>query len=289
MTAIRCRVVFLDICKAFDSINHEILLRKLKDQFGIHSTELKWFESYLTNRKQVCSVNGQTSSSKEIVCEIPQGSILGPLLFLLCINDMTDCLEKTTEYLYSDDTEISSSSDNFDTLIKNLNYDLNNIRKWLSKNKLKHHPTKSKVMFIGSSSNLNKKVKDNCVLLNNAPISRADTFTCLGVDLDEKLSCRNTLKNICGKVSAGIVAMRRIKLFVPPVTLQTIYKTLVQPYFDYCLPLWIIAEKYSKINYKNFKIVQLGLSPEPATMLDLLMCSTPLAGRHLMQDDREIN
>ena len=69
-------VVFLDICKAFDSINHEILLRKLKDQFGIHSTELKWFESCLTNRKQVCSVNGQTSSSKKIVCGIPQGSIL---------------------------------------------------------------------------------------------------------------------------------------------------------------------------------------------------------------------
>ena len=82
----------------FDSINHEILLRKLKDQFGIHSTELKWFESYLTNRKQVCSVNGQTSSSKKIVCGIPQGSILGPLLFLLYINDMTDCREKTTLY-----------------------------------------------------------------------------------------------------------------------------------------------------------------------------------------------
>ena len=125
-------VVFLAIYKAFDSINHEILLRKLKDQFGIHSTELKWFESYLTSRKQVCSVNGQTSSSKKIVCGIPQGSILDPLLFLLYINDMTDCLEKTSPYHYADDTEISSSSDDFDTLIENLNYDLNNIRKWLS-------------------------------------------------------------------------------------------------------------------------------------------------------------
>ena len=159
-------------------------MRKLKDQFGIHSTELKWFESYLTNREQVCSVNGQTSPTKKIVCGI-QGSILCPLLFLLYINDMTDFLEKTTPYLYADDTEISSSSDNFDTLIEILNYDLNNIRKWLSKNKLKHHPTKSKVMFVGSSRNLNKKVKDNCVLLNNAPIPRADTFTCLGVDLGE--------------------------------------------------------------------------------------------------------
>ena len=72
---------------------------------------------------------------------------------------MTDCLEKTTPYLYADDTEISSSSDNFDTLIENLNYDLNKIRKWLSKNRFKHHPTKSKVMFIGSSRNLIRKLK----------------------------------------------------------------------------------------------------------------------------------
>ena len=136
-------VVFLDICEAFDSINHEILLRKLKDQFGIHGSELKWFESNLTNRKQVCSINGQTSSPKKIMCGIPQGSKLGSLLFLLFINDMTDCLEKTT--LNADDTEISSSSDNFDTLIENLNYDLNNIRKRHSKNKLKHHLTKGYV------------------------------------------------------------------------------------------------------------------------------------------------
>ena len=287
-------VVFLDICKAFDSINHEILLRKLKDQFGIHSTELKWFESYLTNRKQVCSVNGQTSSSKKIVCGILQGSILGPLLFLLYINDMTDCLEKTTPYLYADDTEISSSSYNFDTLIENLNYDLNNIRKWLSKNKLKHHPPKSKVMFIGSSRNLNKKVRDNCVLLNNVLIPRAETFTCLGVDLDEKLSWEKHIEKICGKVSAGIGAMRRIKPFVPPVTPTChTYKLFTKHWYSRILIIvrlcGIIAAKYSKINCKNFKIVQLGLSLEPATMLDLLMCSTPLGGRHSMQDDHEIN
>ena len=79
------------------------------------------------------------------------------------------------------------------------------------------------------------------------------------------------------------------KALCPTCHLQTIYKTLVQPYFDFVCLCGIIAAKYSKINYKNFKIVQLGLSLEPATMLDLLMCSTPLGGRHLMQDDREIN
>jgi hypothetical protein len=94
-----------------------------------------------------------------------QGSILGPLLFLLYVNDMPDHLKKTTLYLYADDTQISSSSYDFETLAQNLNDDLNNIQRWLLKDKLQHHPTKTKVMFIASSYNLINKI-------GNTPISR---------------------------------------------------------------------------------------------------------------------
>ena len=89
---------------------------------------------------QVCYVNGHTSAPKIIVNGIPQGSILGPLLFLLYINDLPDNLEKSVPFLYADDTQISSFSDNFDTLlVENLNGDLHNIHNWLSDNKLQHH------------------------------------------------------------------------------------------------------------------------------------------------------
>ena len=98
--------VFVDIRKAFDSINHGILLHKMKEQFGISNIESKLFESYLSDREQVTFVNGVMSSSKRIVCGVPQGSILGPLLFLLYINDLPDCLENSTPCLYADDTQI---------------------------------------------------------------------------------------------------------------------------------------------------------------------------------------
>ena len=102
-------VVFLDIRKAFDSINHSILLKKMNEQFGIHGTELKWFESYVTNKQHVYFVNGHTSSPRQITCGVPQGSILGPLLFLLYINDMPKCMKSTTPCLYADDTDIFCS------------------------------------------------------------------------------------------------------------------------------------------------------------------------------------
>ncbi len=106
-------LISVDIRKAFDSIDHKILLRKMQDQFGVQDFELKWFQSYLTKRSQVCVVDGHTSLAKEIVCGVPQGSNLGPLMFLLYINDLPECLKNTTPGMYADDTQIYASSASF--------------------------------------------------------------------------------------------------------------------------------------------------------------------------------
>ena len=105
---------------------------------------------------QVCCVNGQTSAPKTIVNGIPQGSIIGPLLFLLYINDLPDYLKNSTSFLYADNTQISLFSDNYDSLTENPNCEWDNIHKWLSDNKLQHHFKKCRVMFIGSSHHLSK-------------------------------------------------------------------------------------------------------------------------------------
>ena len=110
--------------KAFDSINHEILLNKMPYFFEVKGNQLKWFQSYLNNRAQQCLVNGQLSNPKTITCGVPQGSILGPLLFLLYINDMPDSLSHSTPSLYPDDTEICASSYDYDDLVDKINIDL---------------------------------------------------------------------------------------------------------------------------------------------------------------------
>ena len=129
-------VVFLDVRKAFDSINHEILIDKMRNLFGIIGIQLKWFESYLNNRVQQYMINGKLSSQKTITCGVPQGSILGPLLFLLYVNDMPESLNYSTPSLYADDTEIYTSSNDCGDLVHKINDDLENIRKWMIKNKL---------------------------------------------------------------------------------------------------------------------------------------------------------
>ena len=102
-------VVFIDLKKAFDTIDHLILLRKLR-LYGFDEGSLRWFESYLSNRSQRCSVNGHLSKTCQITCGVPQGSILGPLLFLLYINDLPNCLCKARPRMYADDTSISLAS-----------------------------------------------------------------------------------------------------------------------------------------------------------------------------------
>jgi hypothetical protein len=171
------------------------------------------------NREQVFTINGHTSSPKKIICGIPQGLILGPLLLLLYINDLPDKLNKTAPCLYADDTQIFSSSNDYE-LIDKLNSDLKQISEWLASNKPQHHPTKTKYIIIGSSYNLPNKVHDYPVFLNKKPLCRTGSFECLGVLLDENIKWDKQIEKILKKVGSGIAMLQRAKNFIPVSSLQ---------------------------------------------------------------------
>ena len=119
--------IFIDLKKAFDTVDHDILLQKI-EKYGVIDLEHIWFSSYLKNRQQLCRVNGVASNMGEINCGVPQGSCLGLILFLICINDLPLSIKNNKVTMYADDTSISYSSKNIDELNETLNSDLDSLK-----------------------------------------------------------------------------------------------------------------------------------------------------------------
>ena len=140
--------LFLDLKKAFDTVDLSILMKKLR-AYGIRGSACDWFESYLEERKQYCAATGHRSNIKNITCGIPQGSCLGPLLFIIYLNDFEKCLEFSQASLYADDTQITIASDDVEKLVLDTQHELVNLFEWMRINKLSPNPAKTEYMTIG--------------------------------------------------------------------------------------------------------------------------------------------
>ena len=147
--------LLIGLKKAFDTVDHKIFLAKL-DFYGLEGKELNWFKSYLENRRQYCKVNGKVSKTEVVNCGVPQGSCLGPLLFLVYINDLPNCLEKSNVSMYADDTCLYHSFDSFDAMNQAINADVIALKDWLEGNKLSLKVAKTEAMTIGSNKKLRK-------------------------------------------------------------------------------------------------------------------------------------
>ena len=146
--------VFLDLSKAFDTVNHNILLHKL-EFYGIRGIALQWLKNKLTGRKQYILYNNTQSSKQYITCGVPQGSVLGPLLFLIYINDIPNCLKHSKSIVFADDTTIFASCNNMNTLYNNMNDDLANLINWFKANMLSLNIAKTNYLLFPSSKLVN--------------------------------------------------------------------------------------------------------------------------------------
>ena len=230
-------VVFLDLKKAFDTVDHGILPHKLY-LYGIKGVAFNWFRSYSSNRKQYCQVNDHLSNPLEMICGIPQGSILGPLLFLIYVNDLPNCLKYTKCNMFADDTQIDASSNNIESIANTLNADLANVSDWMKANKLSLNTSKTKYMIISSHKRLHRIESVPPMILDNTQIKRVKFTNSLGLMIDETLTWDEQVTLITKKVNKGLNVLRRLRDFFDIKILTTVYQTLVQPYFNYCSQVW---------------------------------------------------
>lgn len=253
-------VVFIDLKKAFDTVDHKILLRKL-ELYGIKGNALSLIKSYLSDRIQKCQVNGVVSSGRPVKCGIPQGSILGPLFFLLYINDLPECLIKTNSRLFADDTNLTATGETINEVEIAMNLDLENLRKWLQANKLSLNVAKTEFLLIGSKSFLRSRLdRQPDIFIEKEKVKQVFESKSLGVVVDQHLSWKSNTDKICKKITSGIAVLKRLRDFVDKGTLRSVYHALIQPHFDYCREVWDVfgasqSKRLQKLHNRSARII----------------------------------
>jgi hypothetical protein len=248
-----CIALFLDLKKAFDVCSHEILLKKMK-KFGINGLTLKWFESYLNDRTQVVDIDGVISEPRYINISVLQGSILGPILFLMYINDLPLSTDLKS-FLFADDTTGLTSGSSLPQLIDKFNMEIQKLAMWFRANKMCVNTSKTKFIIFhpkGKKVDLGNKrvVFDNNELggpvdpsliipleriCNENPSEQGRSYKLLGVLMDENLSFNYHVQYICKKLSKSLFFLQRAKNFVCTKSLKLLYFALFHSNLLYCI------------------------------------------------------
>ena len=227
--------VLIDLRKAFDTVDHELLLYKLS-LYGIRGVPLLWMESYLSDRKQYVSIESYSSVHKTIKIGVPQGSILGPILFLIFINDLPLSSETLKTTLFADDTTLSLAHSNYDELVPTINRELSAIHRWTIDNKLTVNVEKTELMLFTNSTSVN--YSNNDIALGGEYLKFTDCSMFLGVKLDCGLKFSNHISYISDKISKNIGIFSKIKDNLPLEARKSYYYSFVYPFITYNVISW---------------------------------------------------
>ena len=244
-------VCLLDISKCFDTISHHILLQKLS-MYGIKHTELEWFSAYLDKRKQAVLCHNKLSSFVDITSGVPQGSVLGPFLFLLFINDISNfTTDGCVTNLFADDAMIYASGDSVSEVQLKLQSCLLNISKWYRENCLKINSDKSKVMLVGSKAQLKSLNVDDFILkYEGTPLELVENAKYLGMSINSDISWDFHVQRLCQNMYYHLSLLRRLRPILPKDLLLQVYKSYIQPRLDYGITLYACSTQ------KNIDLVQ---------------------------------
>ena len=233
-------LVFVDLKKAFDIVDHEILCLKL-EHYGIRYQELSWFNLYLSRRKQFCRVNGIDSEVRDIETGVPQGSCLGPLLFLIYINDLPQAVQDSVVSMYADDTSLCYRSSDITQLNEAINNDLSKLDTWLQGNKLTLNVAKTHSMLVSTKQKhkmLESQNEKLILKIRNKELDKVQNTKYLGLQIDSSLVWKEHIKTVSTKVSRAVGFLKYAKSFLPVTSLKTLYMGIVEPHFQYCCSVW---------------------------------------------------
>ena len=230
-------MILIDLQKAFDTIDHGVLLDKMI-HLRFKKQTISWFRSYLANRTFKVNINEAFSNNGELICGVPQGSILGPLLFLLYVNDMPQSVDSDL-FLYADDSCLVFQHKDVKEIEKQLNKDFANLCDWFVDNKLSIHfgDDKTKSILFASKMKV-KKVEKLDITYNNIKIRQPLKVTYLGCIFDDTLNGESMALHVINKVNSKLKFLYRKKKFLSPALRRLLCNALIQPHFDYACSAW---------------------------------------------------
>ena len=227
----------LDLSKAFDLVNHTILIQKLK-LYRCNVESMQWFTSYLESRSQNVCMQKSLSKSINIISGVPQGSILGPLFFILYINDIPLFLSNTEEVIYADDLTLTTMCNDVKDVESNLRIDTGKSFDWCKQNDMVLSLPKCCSMLVASRQKLLKIDSKIDIDIDDTVIPSVSTTKILGVHFDDVLSWDAHIQNVYNKINKNLYLLQQIKQFLPIGSRKLFFNSHTLPHFDYCSIIW---------------------------------------------------